>query len=233
MRPVLSEHGGPVSERKTVIRIIDDSCALALEVHPQEGESAPASPIYWDQSEAEDLGAKASEFWNVPADLGYGREVSRATIDTCWFSERKACSDRATSADRVYETLRVNPGTQFGRERNSARAEIASHGTNVMDIAACGPRRTGVIPSDADGNRDHEIGGGSLPDINIIFVQLPGNAVRSGSASVLAYHHLPWESLCLFPRRGDGCTHGRQRQLCLEAMRVPPRWNQRFRALCR
>ena len=141
-----------------VIGIIDDGCAFA---HPdfldirktRKGRSYRGRVLaLWDQSQAATASDKTAG-WSDLADFGYGRELSQTAIDA---SLANHSSKHGVREDEVYAELRYDVGLP---------AERATHGTRVMGIAA--------------GSGNSLMGWeGVAPRADIVFVQLPPNAIR-------------------------------------------------------
>jgi len=135
-----------------VIGIIDDGCALAHRnfIKPRVAGAPLESRILslWDQARTDPQGG-----WKAPWGFG-GLELTKLDIDTAIKSAEIATGD-AIDENVVYQCLHYEI------------ADLASHGTHVMDIAA--------------GN-GHSLMGyeGIAPRTDIIFVQLPTAAIASG-----------------------------------------------------
>ncbi len=107
----------------------------------------------WDQARTDPTGG-----WQAaPGNLG-GLELTKAVIDTAIQSAEISNGD-ALDEDAVYRKL------------NYAIADLASHGTHVMDIAA----GNGCAPMCSEG---------VAPGAGIIFVQLPAAAITSGGSAL-------------------------------------------------
>jgi subtilisin family serine protease len=139
-----------------IIGIIDDGCALADWNFLEPG--APRSRVLylWDQSTDAKDPAKG---WTQPADLPFGWELAnvgprRRPIDDA-LDKNMDKRTLAIDEDAVYAALGYRP------------AGSGTHGTHVMDIAA--------------GNGQSVFGGeGVAPEADIIFVQLPSQAIEEG-----------------------------------------------------
>ncbi|MEO8132971.1 MAG: S8 family serine peptidase [Betaproteobacteria bacterium] len=145
-----------------VIGIIDDGCAFA---HPDflaiTGTAYKSRLLtLWDQSQHATAADKASGWLDVPDFFGIGRELPQAAIDAVL--ARHASPELAVDEDAVYDELRYEVGSPGDR---------ATHGTKVMGIAA--------------GNGNSLFGSpGVAPGADIIFVQLPPDAVRHTPATL-------------------------------------------------
>jgi subtilisin family serine protease len=153
--PGSREHKGEFLDgRGVVIGIIDDGCALA---HPKFLNLASGGKLesrvlsLWDQSGAGNPAAG----WTKPN--GYdGLEITNSALDIVI---GKHTHDGVVDEDKVYGDLRYIP------------ADLATHGTHVMDIAA--------------GNEQSLMGTeGVAPRAHIIFVQLPAAAIASGGGAL-------------------------------------------------
>ena len=138
-----------------IIGIIDDGCAFA---HPNflvdDGSGPKSRVLYlWDQGWKPKQGATASTPQPL-AGFNYGRELTKSMIDTALTNHVSA---GVVDEDAVYQDL----GYEI--------ADLASHGTHVMDIAAGNGRALATTR-------------GIAPKADIIFVQLPPASVELGGA---------------------------------------------------
>lgn len=144
-----------------IVGIIDDGCALAhCDFLKPRAAGAPAESriLYlWDQAGT----GNTSAGWATPAGFPDGLELAKTAIDAALNLPAHRNGDLIRE-DLVYKDL----GYRIG--------EVATHGTHVMDIAA----GTGQSIMGAEG---------VAPGADIIFVQLPTEAIKGG-ATVLAKH---------------------------------------------
>jgi subtilisin family serine protease len=137
-----------------IVGIIDDGCAFA---HPNfirdvNGTRQSRVLCLWDQGKDAIAGA-ASGTPQQPSGFQYGRELTRTMIDAAL---AKHTRNGIVDEDAVYGEL-------------DYEIELASHGTQVMDIAAGNGSALTSTP-------------GIAPNADLIFVQLPSAARDSGGA---------------------------------------------------
>ena len=155
-----------------IVGIIDDGCALANRDFLKK--TLPGAAVQsrilrlWDQG-----GADMSGGWQALADFPYGRELTRAQIETALNANRNGDLVRE---DAVYQRL----GYRIG--------EVATHGTHVMDIAAgTGQTLMGIE--------------GVAPGADIIFVQLPPPSIEGGATAL--WKHIKDGAAYIFDRAGN------------------------------
>jgi subtilisin family serine protease len=141
-----------------VIGIIDDGCAFA---HPNFLRDIAAAPglesrvLYlWDQGRT----GAAGPWKPVTSYFSQGCELTKGDIDFA-LGQPGFVNSRIVDEDRVYRAL------------NHEIADLASHGTHVMDIAA----GNGRAPMSTEG---------MAPNADIIFVQLPAASIASGGVTL-------------------------------------------------
>jgi len=134
-----------------VIGIIDDGCALA---HPNFllAGSAGGAPTSRILWLWDQGRSDATGGWAPATGFSRGLQLDQATIDDALAGLHR---HGVVDEDAVYAQLGLD------------RTETATHGTHVMDIAAGNGRALMSTP-------------GVAPDADLIFVQLPREAVRSG-----------------------------------------------------
>lgn len=134
-----------------VIGVLDDGCALAHSNFLDEGTAGgpPKSRILslWDQGRSDSSGG-----WTSADGFSRGRQLDNSTIDAAVAAHH---SNGVVDENGVYAHLGIDP------------AELGTHGTHVMDIAAGNGRALMSTP-------------GVAPEADLIFVQLPRDAVRAG-----------------------------------------------------
>jgi subtilisin family serine protease len=143
-----------------VIGIIDDGCAFA---HPNFLRDIAAAPglesrllCLWDQGRSSAPGP-----WKAVSGYVFqGYEVTKGDIDFA-LGQPGLVNSRVVDEDRVYRFL------------SHEIADLASHGTHVMDIAA----GNGRAPMSTEG---------TAPNADIIFVQLPAASIASGGVTLHA-----------------------------------------------
>jgi Subtilase family len=156
---VVSGGGTRPKLRGTVVAVIDDHCAFAHERFrwlDAAGTWRPRVMALWDQ--AQDDHATGSSVWAPARDFGYGRELDGEGIQRL-FADPACLSGGAIDEDKLYR--------QVGH-RGMDRLE--THGTHVLDLAA------GADPLDESSEHEPQI----------VFVQLPDEAVRDTSGHWLA-----------------------------------------------
>lgn len=140
-----------------VVGIIDDGCAPA---HPNfiglDAAGAPKSRILylWDQGRSSAAGGWSSVFGYLTG----GFELQKQDIDNA-FGQPGVVINGVVDEEKVNGFL------------NHPITELASHGTQVMDIAA----GNGRAPTSTEG---------VAPSADIIFVQLPTASIASGGATL-------------------------------------------------
>lgn len=139
-----------------VIGIIDDGCAFAHPNFLRDIASAPGVEsrlLYlWDQGRS-----SAPAPWRTVSNyLSQGYELTKSDIDHA-LGQPGFVNNSVVDEDRVYAFL------------DHQVADLASHGTHVMDIAA----GNGRAPMSTEG---------VAPNADIIFVQLPAASIASGGA---------------------------------------------------
>jgi subtilisin family serine protease len=151
-------HTHRLTGKDIVIGIIDDGCAFAdpdfLTIVRSGGVDSYHTRVLrlWDQSQ-EMTSADKLAGWTETAGMGYGRELTDAVIDGVLPSP---AAPTRIDEDAVYKQLRYD---------KFLAAELATHGTKVMGIAAGNGTSTMGSPGVATG-------------ADIIFVQLPPYLVR-------------------------------------------------------
>lgn len=135
-----------------VIGIIDDGCAFAHPNFVRDGDTGPETRILclWDQ------GWVPAGAPTPPSGFTYGRELTKASIDLALNAHT---SNGIVDEDAVY------------RQLDYTIADLSSHGTHVMDIAAGSGRALTSTP-------------GVAPNADIIFVQLPAASIERGGAAL-------------------------------------------------
>jgi subtilisin family serine protease len=153
-------NGTVVDGHGVVVGIIDDGCALAHWnfLEPCVAGSPPKTRIkyLWDQGRT--VNPPTAGWKEIKGDF-YGQELDEAAINTALSVPAHPRGD-VLDEDKVYEYL------------DYKIADLASHGTHVMDIAA--------------GNGKAMMGSeGVASAADIIFVQLPQVAVEAGKAALM------------------------------------------------
>lgn len=168
-RPSLPDIGLPADRKYNskvltgdgvIVGIIDDGCALAHcnFLKPRAAGASAESRILYLWDQAGTGDTSAG--WAAPPDFD-GLELNKAAIDAALNLPAHKSGDLIRE-DRVYKYL----GYRIG--------EVATHGTHVMDTAA--------------GSGQSMMGSeGVAPKADIIFVQLPSEAIEGG-ATVLWQH---------------------------------------------
>lgn len=145
--------------RGTVIAVIDDHCAFAHERfrwRDSRGTWRPRVMALWDQEHGDD--PPDSSLWKPVPEFGYGRELDGDGLQRL-FADPACSSGGAIDEDKLY---------RLAGHRGMDRLE--AHGTHVLDLAA------GADP----------LGEASQDEPQIVFVQLPDEAVRDTSGHWLA-----------------------------------------------
>lgn len=143
-----------------IVGIIDDGCALAhrdfLKLPTLPGDPVESRIIHlWDQGGTGNTAAG----WTPPVGFPYGLELGKAAID--------AALQSAANGDLVREDV-------VYRQLGYGWADVATHGTHVMDIAV-------------GGGRSLMSAAGVAPEADIIFVQLPRPAIEGGATALIEY----------------------------------------------
>lgn len=145
--------------RGTVIAVIDDRCAFAHERfrwRDAAGAWQPRIAALWDQGYGED--PAGSSFWMPVPEFGYGMEFSGEDLQRL-FADPACSSGGAIDDEKLYRLT-----GHRGMER------LEAHGTHVLDLAA------GADPLEET----------TADEPQIVFVQLPDEAVRDTSGHWLA-----------------------------------------------
>lgn len=145
--------------RGTVIAVIDDHCAFAHERfrwRDAGGTWRPRVMALWDQGHGDD--AEGSSLWEPVREFGYGKELDGEGLQRL-FDDPACSSGGAIDEGKLY---------RLAGHRGMERFEV--HGTHVLDLAA------GADPFDE----------ASKGEPQIVFVQLPDEAVRDTSGHWLA-----------------------------------------------
>jgi len=142
-----------------IVGIIDDGCAFAHPNFLREGAAgaAPTSRILrlWDQGRDQ---GETTGGWTAPNGYPYGLELTGQQIDAV-LSQPGFVNNGVVDEDKVYR--------HFGH----VIADLAAHGTHVMDIAAGNGRAPMSTP-------------GIAPNADIILVQLPAASIERGRAAL-------------------------------------------------
>jgi len=153
--------GRKVDGNGVIVGIVDDGCALASRNFTTGAPSKSRILYLWDQSPVVKDAAKG---WTRPNDINYGYELANLAApygNGTWIDDALA----AHTQGGVIDEDRVHAAVDYVQRGTGA------HGTHVMDIAA--------------GNGTAMFGAeGVAPAADIIFVQLPVDAVEAGGLAL-------------------------------------------------
>jgi subtilisin family serine protease len=161
--PIDRKYKGEVlTGKKIVVGIIDDGAALAHWnfLRPPQGGGGLVSRIQflWDQAGT----GNAAAGWATPVDPITGKQD---------FDGLELTNANISAAINAHVTNGVVAEDDIYRHLGYGMNDLASHGTHVMDIAA--------------GNGQSLMGcEGVAPDADIIFVQLPSEAIEGGALAL-------------------------------------------------
>lgn len=158
--------------RRWLLGVIDTGCPFA---HASLWSEAVGTRILrlWDQDTYPALGPVGG---NVPADFGFGRQVSRSALNA-WMAVHRTPSGRVDE-DSCY----LNAG--YGMV-----AAAFGHGAAILSILAAPRRLEARYPTDrgdVDEPPTWRPAGDAASEADIVFVQMPRDVVQDSSSAAMA-----------------------------------------------